>query len=37
MVYSNSYDPPNISPIAPNKWHVKILDNGVRSRIDVVL
>ncbi|PRD18410.1 UNVERIFIED_CONTAM: hypothetical protein NCL1_60670 [Trichonephila clavipes] len=31
MVYNNSfYDPPNISPIAPKKWQVKILYNGVR-------
>ncbi|GFS64203.1 RNA-directed DNA polymerase from mobile element jockey [Trichonephila clavipes] len=37
MVYKNSYyDPPNISSIAPNKWHVKILDNGVRAHIGVV-
>ncbi|GFT98168.1 transposable element Tcb2 transposase [Trichonephila clavipes] len=32
MVYNKSfYDPPNISPIAPKKWHVKILYNGVRA------
>ncbi|GFT86688.1 transposable element Tcb2 transposase [Trichonephila clavipes] len=32
MVQNNSYyDPPNISPLAPKKWHVKILDNGVRA------
>ncbi|GFU42293.1 uncharacterized protein TNCV_4554581 [Trichonephila clavipes] len=33
MVFYNSYyDPPNISPLAPKKWHAKILDNGVRVR-----
>ncbi|GFT43031.1 uncharacterized protein TNCV_3768761 [Trichonephila clavipes] len=32
MVYNNSfYDPPNISPIAPKRWHVKILYNDVRA------
>ncbi|GFW30330.1 hypothetical protein TNCV_3851011 [Trichonephila clavipes] len=30
MVYNNIYyDPPNILSIAPKKWHVKLLDNGL--------
>ncbi|GFV25265.1 uncharacterized protein TNCV_3726371 [Trichonephila clavipes] len=34
MVYISSYyDPPNISPLAPKKWHVKILDNGTTTSV----